>query len=75
MYLLKWPIYRKKEEIDAVNDEFEDVIRFVLEDGCKIDDSFSCLFFMHAKLKKERKRDAKYHKQVIECEMNEHGHN
>ena len=59
-----------KKEIETVNNEFEDVIGFVLEDSCKIDDSFSCLFFMHGKLKKERKRDAKYHRQVIEYEIN-----
>ena len=43
-----------ENEIEAVNDEFEDVLGFVLEDGCEIDDSFSCLFFMRAKHKKER---------------------
>jgi hypothetical protein len=59
-----------KKEIEAVNDEFEDVIGFVLEDGCKIDDSFSCLFFMHAKNKKERETHDKYHRQVIEYEIN-----
>ena len=59
-----------KQAIEAINNEFEDVIGFVLEEGFKIDDSFSCLFFMHAKLKKERKRDAKYHRQVIGYEMN-----
>ena len=43
-----------KKEIEAVNDEFEDVISFVLDDGCKTDDSFSCLFFMRAKNKKRK---------------------
>ena len=60
-----------KKEIEAVNDELEDVISFVLDDGCKIDDSFSCLFFMRAKNKKERETHDKYHRQVIEYEMNE----
>ena len=59
-----------KKEIEAVNDEFEDVIGFVIEDGFKIDDSFSCLFFMRAKNKKERETHDKYHRQVIEYEMN-----
>ena len=44
-----------KQEIEAVNDEFEDVIGFVFEDGFKIDDSFSCLFFMRAKIRKKEK--------------------
>ena len=59
-----------KKEIEAVNDEFEDVIGFVFEDGFKIDDSFISLFFMRAKLKKERETHDKYHRQVIEYEMN-----
>ena len=59
-----------KQEIEAVNDEFEGVIGFVFEDGFKIDDSFSCLFFMRAKNKKERETHDKYHRQVIEYEMN-----
>ena len=42
-----------KKEIEAVNDEFEDVIGVVFEDGCQINDSFSYLFFMRAKLKNE----------------------
>ena len=60
-----------KKEIEAVNNEFEDVIGFVVEDGCKINDSFSCLFFMRAKNKKERETYDKYRRQVIEYEMNE----
>jgi len=60
-----------KKEIEAINNDFEDVIGFVLEDGCKIDDSFSCLFFMRARNKKERKTHDKYHRQVIEYEMND----
>ena len=59
-----------EKEIESVNCEFEDVIGFVLEDGYKIDDSFSCLFFMRAKHKKERETDDKYHRQVIEYEIN-----
>ena len=59
-----------KQEMEAVNGEFEDVIGFVVEDDCKIDDSFSCLFFMRAKNKKERETHDKYHRQVIEYEMN-----
>ena len=47
------------------------MIGAVLEDGYEIDDSFSCLFFMRAKLKKERETHDKYHRQVIEYEMNE----
>ena len=56
------------KKIEAVNDEFEDVIGFVIDEGFKID--FSSLFFMRAKNKKERERDAKYHRLVIEYEMN-----
>ena len=44
-----------KKEIEAVNDEFEEVIGFVIEDGFQIDDSFSCLFFMRAKNKKRKR--------------------
>ena len=60
-----------KKEIEAVNNEFEDVIGVVFEDGYEIDDSFSCLFVMRAKHKKERETHDKDHRQVIEYEMNE----
>jgi hypothetical protein len=32
-----------KKEIESVNDELKDIIGVVFEDGCKIDDYFSCL--------------------------------
>ena len=57
-----------KKEIETVNDEFEDVIGYVIDEGFKID--FSCLFFMRAKNKKERETHDKCHRQVIEYEMN-----
>ena len=60
-----------KKEIKAVNDEFEDVISLVLDNGFEIDDSFSSLFFLRAKNKTERETYDKYHRQVIEYEMNE----
>ena len=44
-----------KKEIEAVNDEFEDVIGFVIEDDCKIDDSLVFYFSCVQEIKKKEK--------------------